>query len=417
MLKNNNLKLINKKMNTIVNFNSIFDINNNFFWFTIVTNTIAKFVNYFMELNIKDYKKFKVNDLFGRYITNDSIFNILTTYSPKISGYSVQKRPIYSFSYGSGKTKILIWSQMHGNESTSTKALFDCISYITNIDPSLLDSISLTVLPILNPDGAFEYTRENYNKIDLNRDAVDLTQPESKLLRSIYDTLKPHFCFNLHDQRTIYSLNNFDSSILSFLSPSSDINKLETESRIKSMSVISHVYESMSKIIPGNIGRYNDDFNINCVGDTFQSLKTPTILFESGHYNDDYNREVSRKYVCFSLIYSIQCIANKLFTDHNNYYNIPENKTQLTDIKIVNIKVKQKSTFKLTNLTIMFKEILNKETQTVEFKPEINEIGTLLNTSGHLVLDFKIIDTVFDLTKPNSIDNIILNVNKLRNIH
>ena len=31
MLKNNNLKLIIKKMNTIVNFNSIFDINNNFF--------------------------------------------------------------------------------------------------------------------------------------------------------------------------------------------------------------------------------------------------------------------------------------------------------------------------------------------------------------------------------------------------
>jgi hypothetical protein len=280
-----------------------------------------------------------------------------------------------------------------------------------------LDSISLTVLPILNPDGAFEYTRENYNKIDLNRDAVDLTQPESKLLRSIYDVLKPHFCFNLHDQRTIYSLNNFDSSILSFLSPSSDKNKSETESRIKSMSVISHVYESMSKIIPGNIGRYNDDFNINCVGDTFQSLKTPTILFESGHCNDDYNREVSRKYVCFSLIYSIQCIANKLFKNHNNYYKIPENKTQLTDIKIVNIKVKQKSTYKLTNLTIMFKEILNKETQSVEFKPEINEIGALFNTSGHLVLDFKIIDTIFDLTKPNSIDNIILNVNKLRNIH
>jgi hypothetical protein len=65
----------------------------------------------------------------------------------------------------------------------------------------------------------------------------------------------------------------------------------------------------------------------------------------------------------------------------------------------------------------MFKEILNKETQTIEFKPEINEIGILSNSSGHLVLDFKIIDTIFDLTKPNSIDNIIFNVNKLRNIH
>ena len=74
MLKNNNLKLINKKIEYncefLIRFSTLIIT---VFWFTIVTNTIAKFVNYFMELNIKDYKKFKENDLFGRYITNDSI--------------------------------------------------------------------------------------------------------------------------------------------------------------------------------------------------------------------------------------------------------------------------------------------------------------------------------------------------------
>ncbi len=370
-----------------------------------------------MELNIKEYNNFKEIELFGRYLTNDTIFKLLSNYSPLISGYSVENRPIYSFSFGLGDIKILIWSQMHGNESTSTKALFDCLSYLKKNEPSLLESFSLKVLPILNPDGAYKYTRENHNNIDLNRDAVNLSQPESKLLRSIYDDFNPHFCFNLHDQRTIYSLNNFDSSIISFLSPSADKNKTETKSRKKSMAIISDVFTEMSKIIPGNIGRYNDDFNINCVGDTFQSLKTPTILFESGHFGDDYNRDVSRKYMCFSLIYTLKAIVKKQYQNYNNYYNIPENKTQLRDIKVKNIKVKTKSLFKLTNLTIMFKEVLNENTKIVEFKPEINEIGFLSDISAHLVLDFKSLDNIFDLSVSSSIDEIILNVNKLRNIH
>jgi murein tripeptide amidase MpaA len=41
---------------------------------------------------------------------------------------------------------------------------------------------------MLNPDGASLYTRENANKVDLNRDSQDLTQPESKILR---ETMQP----------------------------------------------------------------------------------------------------------------------------------------------------------------------------------------------------------------------------------
>ena len=44
------------------------------------------------------------------------------------------------------------------------------------------------------------------------------------------------------------------------------------------MQVISSIFEKMSTVIPGNIGRYSDDFNINCVGDTFQSLETPNYF-------------------------------------------------------------------------------------------------------------------------------------------
>jgi murein tripeptide amidase MpaA len=54
---------------------------------------------------------------------------------------------------------------------------------------------------MLNPDGADMYTRLNANEVDLNRDSQNLTQPESKVLREIFDLFQPHYCFNLHDQQ------------------------------------------------------------------------------------------------------------------------------------------------------------------------------------------------------------------------
>ena len=365
---------------------------------------------------IKFYNNYKVKTLFGRYITNKSIEKLLEEYDFNISGFSVNNLPIYSFSYGLGDVKILIWSQMHGNESTSTKALFDFLSYLESYGKELKSIINLKIIPILNPDGAKAYTRENSNNIDLNRDAVDLSQPESKLLRNIYDEYNPDFCFNLHDQRTIYSLNNFNSSVISFLSPSADDLKSETNSRILSMQVISSVFEKMSTVIPGNIGRYSDDFNINCVGDTFQSLETPTILFESGHFEEDYQREISRKYVCFSLIYAVKAILNTNI-DYKTYYQIPENKKQLCDIKIINIKIKKDSSFERNNISLMYKEKLNLKEKKIEFIPELSQIGELNDINGHLLVDFLNIDKIFNLSTPSYIDEIIRYVNKLRNIH
>lgn len=370
-----------------------------------------------MNLNFDNYIDFYENDIKGRYITNSKILSLLNKYNPKVAGYSVLNNPIYSLSIGRGPVKILIWSQMHGNESTSTKAIFDCLSYLHKIDSTLLSLFKLKIIPILNPDGANAYSRTNHNNIDLNRDSVNLSQPESILLRELYNDFKPDFCFNMHDQRTIYSLDNNKSSIISFLAPSADLEKTETEARTKSMSVISYVYTKMNNIIPGNIGRYNDDFNINCVGDSFQSFNTPTILFESGHILQDYQREISRKFVCFSLIYALEFISQNNFSSYKEYYNIPENRTQLCDIKISNIKQKELSKYKTTDLSIMYYESFNSSKEIIEFIPEIKEYGNFLNMSGHLELDFSSVNKTFDFNNPNIISEIMYHVNKLRNIH
>ena len=55
-----------------------------------------------------------------------------------ILGYSVEKRPVLLSSFGSGKKKVLFWSQMHGNESTTTRALIQLFSDLTKKKSSLL---------------------------------------------------------------------------------------------------------------------------------------------------------------------------------------------------------------------------------------------------------------------------------------
>ena len=241
------------------------------------------------ELLSNLYASCREKSLFGRYITNSHIEVLLDTYKSiskiQVEGFSVENRPIYSISIGNGNTKILLWSQMHGNESTTTKAIFDILNVCLSKDDlfqHILNRCTLLIVPILNPDGAQNYTRVNANAIDLNRDAQHLSQPESSTLRDCFDRFKPNYCFNLHGQRTIFGVANTEKpATLSFLSPSVDNNKTVTKARKRAMSVISYVYTQLQNDLPNAIGRYDDAFNLNCVGDTFQSLGVPTILYEA----------------------------------------------------------------------------------------------------------------------------------------
>lgn len=163
-------------------------------------------------MNLEDlFSQYKEQSIEGRYLTLDHIKPLLdklnTANQVQEIGKSVLGEPIYSYQIGTGKTRIYLWSQMHGNESTTTKALFDFINVLngkSEYAEKMLDTFTFYAIPILNPDGARLYTRENANKVDLNRDSQNLTQPESNVLREVFDSFKPHYCFNLHDQRTIF---------------------------------------------------------------------------------------------------------------------------------------------------------------------------------------------------------------------
>jgi hypothetical protein len=335
-------------------------------------------------------------NLKGRYITSDAIEPLLMQFNSdnqvQIIGQSVLGKPIYKYEIGTGKTKVLLWSQMHGNESTTTKALFDFLNLLngnSDLAKNLLSEFTFCCLPMLNPDGAFLYTRENANGIDLNRDAQNLTQPESKLLRSTFESFKPDFCYNLHDQRTIYGIESeaIKPATVSFLAPAYNENRDINEVRTKAIQVIVAMNKILQEFIPNQVGRFDDTFNINCVGDTFQYFNVPTILIEAGHFQGDYDREVTRKFVFIALVEGFikinenDIVSNKI----EDYMKIPHNKICFYDFIYKNIKINYDNNKIITNFALQFKEELI-DNQLV-FNAYTAAIGDLEGFSGHFECD------------------------------
>lgn len=343
------------------------------------------------------FSQYKEETIQGRYITLDSIEPLLqklnTNDQLKIIGKSVLGKPIYSYEIGEGKTKIFLWSQMHGNESTTTKALFDFLNVLhsgSELAQQLLNAFTFCSIPMLNPDGATLYTRVNANKVDLNRDSQELTQPESKLLRAIFESFKPDYCFNLHDQRTIFGVSTTGKpATLSFLAPSYNEEREINESRLQAINLIASINEVLQEYLPNQIGRFDDSFNINCIGDMFQYLGVPTLLFEAGHFADDYEREKTRKYVFMALIASFKTLSENVIVSNgiDIYLNIPQNKAVFYDFIYKNIKINYDGIEKITNFAAQYKEELI-ENQ-ICFNAYISEIGNLDGYFGHFEYNAK----------------------------
>lgn len=374
-------------------------------------------------MNLEElFNQYKEQSIAGRYLTLDHIQPLLdklnTNNQVKIIGHSVLNKPIYSYEIGTGETRIYLWSQMHGNESTTTKALFDFINVLNSKSEfanKLLSTFTFYAIPILNPDGAALYTRENANKIDLNRDSQNLTQPESNVLRSVFDTFKPHYCFNLHDQRTIFGAGDTGKpATVSFLSPSYNEERDINDNRLKAINLIAGINDVLQEYIPGQVGRFDDSFNINCIGDTFQFLGVPTILFEAGHFPDDYQREITRKFLFFSLISGFELLSENDLVDNriNDYLNISQNKVVFYDFMYKNIKINYDGIEIITNFVAQYKEELIENK--IQFNAYIVEVGELENYFGHYEYDAQGADYSDDfdnIPKLNQKANFYLNKN------
>jgi hypothetical protein len=364
---------------------------------------------------IKTYKEIALNH---RYISLNHIKDLLKKYENcfdvKTIGDSVLGNPIHVIKIGKGQKKVLMWSQMHGNESTTTKAIFDLCQLFSECTDkeiqTILNSCTIAIIPMLNPDGAKAYTRLNANDIDLNRDAQELSQPESKILRTFFNDFKPYYCFNLHGQRTIFSAGSSNlPATVSFLAPAQDENCSVTHNRKIAMEIIAVMNENLQQLIPNQVGIYDDAFNINCVGDTFQSYNVPTILFEAGHYANDYARDKTRQFIFHALLTALNYISITQITGERfkEYLKIPQNEKLFYDIIIRNAKVKSK----VQDIGIIYQEKLIENK--IEFVPVVEKISDLNIFYGHIEKNanksrvFKA--NKMDLNEGDEIDFVLIN--------
>ena len=335
------------------------------------------------------------SSLNGKYIHLETILPLLKSFESvfEISeiGKSVQQRSIYQVKIGTGKTKILIWSQMHGNEPTTTKGLFDFFNFLASNSVESIrikSQYTLLCVPMLNPDGAFAYTRENANAVDLNRDAFSATQPEMKLLKALYEDFRPDYCYNLHDQRTIFGTTGINlPATISFLAPAFNEKRDYNVVRLKAISIINRMNDALSQYIPNQIGRFDDSYNVNCTGDYFTTQNTPTILFEAGHYPNDYKREESRKYIFIALLSSFFDNYENVVVDNElqKYLRIPQNNKCFFDFIYKNVKIIDNSVEKIINFAAQYQEILVDDE--IHFEAIISKISDLENYSGHVEYD------------------------------
>ena len=322
-------------------------------------------------------------------------------------GESFERRDIYTLVFGEGKTNLLLWTQMHGNESTGTRALLDLIKFFSDpgslswLSSHILQECTIHCIPMLNPDGAEAYTRINAQGIDLNRDVIEKRAVESRLLQKVLKSVNPHYCFNLHDQRTIFSVGpKNEPATLSFLAPSIDEQRTLTAGRIQTMEVIVAMSEFLQQTIPDSIGRYTDEFYPTATGDNFQKMGHNTILIESGHSKGDYKRKEARRATFMALLEGLRYISTQEEkVDHKKYFKIPDNEKKYLDIIIKNVKVDGED----ADIGILFIEKL-KEGK-VQFIASVDKLHDLSDYNADKILDGKNLD----FTNQSDVENWVKN--------
>lgn len=341
------------------------------------------------------YQEFKENSIETRRFKHKDIQPLIDSLKKRsdfeitVLGRSIQGRKISMISVGEGETQILLWSQMHGDESTATAATFDIINYLKT-NKAILKNVKVHFIPMLNPDGAEIFNRRNAIGIDINRDALRLQSPESKLLKKVRDSLDADFGFNLHDQSKYYNAKDTPKpATLSFLAPAFNMEKDINSTRGNAMRVIAKMNEVLQKYARGQIGRYSDEFEPRAFGDNMQKWGTSTILIESGGHYDDPEKQYIRQLNYVGILSAIDIIASESYTSTHldKYLTIPKNDRKLYDLKIENLSFSYIGLDFIVDIGINQFEIENKNHSDFYYIGRISDIGDLSTQFGYETID------------------------------
>jgi hypothetical protein len=299
---------------------------------------------------------------------------------------STEGRDVYLVKFGTGKTKVMLWSQMHGDESTATMALFDILNFFQAKDgldflrKQLLENCTFYIIPMLNPDGAEAWSRYTSLGIDMNRDALALQTPEGRFLKTMQQGISPDFGFNLHDKMRRYSAGETGHlATISYLATAYDQEQNFNETRKKAAQVIVAMNRNIQQFLPKSVGKWPSDFEPRAFGDNIQKWGTSLILVESGGYKNDPEKMYIRKLNFVSLLTGFQSIAEKSYQKEEltEYNNLPLNSKSIFDIIIRNATLKKGEISYKVDIAINREEKPVRGGDSFVNEGEIEEIGDM----------------------------------------
>src|SRR5262245_8250676 len=262
-------------------------------------------------------------------------------------GESLENRSINMITVGTGPTRLMLWSQMHGDEPTATAALFDVFDYFQRHrgDPvvqRILSSLTLYIVPMLNPDGAERFQRRNAQGIDVNRDALSLQTPEGQLLKTLRDRLNPRVGFNLHNQNWNTSVGDPPKpASISLLSVAYDKENSENSGRKLTKKLCAVIRDSLEPFASGQIGKYEEDFEVRAFGDNLTLWGTPLVLIETGPYPSAEPDPALVRLNFIGILSALDAMAtgNVEKADPKRYETLPKNESKLFYILVKNATV------------------------------------------------------------------------------
>ena len=252
-------------------------------------------------------------------------------------GSSLEGRSINMVSMGTGPFRVLLWSQMHGDEPTATAALFDVFEYFQRHrnDPAvqrILSSLTLYVIPMLNPDGAERFQRRNAQGIDINRDALNLQTPEGRALKSVRDRFNPRVGFNLHNQGWNTSIGDPPKpASISLLSVAYDKPRSENAGRKLTKKLCAVIRDALEPFASGQIGRYDDEFEVRAFGDNITLWGTPVVLIETGPFPASEPDPLLVRLNFIAIVSALDALATGSVdkADAKRYESLPMNETRM----------------------------------------------------------------------------------------
>lgn len=310
-------------------------------------------------------------------------------------GKSTEDRSIFRLQYGQGPIKILLWSQMHGDEPTATMALFDLFNFFNGKDDGfdavrddIASKVTLYFIPMLNPDGTERFQRRTAMDVDMNRDARATATVEGALLKAQAMLLKPDFAFNLHNQNNYYNIPGTNTPVtISLLAPAYDYARSINETRGDAMRVIVGINKILQEFVPNAVAKYDDEHTPRGFGDNFQKWGARTILIESGAYVGDTEKMMVRKCNFVALLKAFEEIADQSFKQHSitDYDAIPFNDEKLHDVLLRNLTIERSGKPLLVDVAIR----QNEKTIGSDYYLEgiVEDIGDLQDFYGYQDLD------------------------------